>query len=138
MTELIDDDTRTPAQHMADVAATTLARLARLHDELEHLGGQLSMLADWTAEHQPSLPHEWLGDVADTVDELGCCVPELVRDIAATLPTRHRHLLEADGRRVDGRWDGARGRGIIRGSSSTNSESQWSQPAPHHDRKADQ
>jgi hypothetical protein len=82
---------RTPEQHMADVAAYTLQRLSRLHDELDALGGQLSMLSDWAAEHQPHLPHEWLGDVADTIDQLGCCVPELVREISATLPTRHRH-----------------------------------------------
>ncbi|GAA2180964.1 hypothetical protein GCM10009785_13930 [Brooklawnia cerclae] len=34
-------------------------------------------------------------------------------------------VLDADGRRKDGKWDGAKGRGIIRGSSSTNSESSW-------------
>jgi hypothetical protein len=93
MTDTTDDiDTRTPEQHMADVASYTLLRLARLNGELEALGSQLSHLADWVAEHHPHLAHEWLGEVADTVDELGCCVPQLVREIAATLPTRHRHL----------------------------------------------
>ena len=34
-------------------------------------------------------------------------------------------VLEADGRRIDGKWDGAKGRAVIRGSASTNSESAW-------------
>lgn len=44
--------------------------------------------ADWADEHDLADRGEFLDDIADTVGRLRCCVPEAVRDIAATLPVR--------------------------------------------------
>jgi hypothetical protein len=85
------DDTRTPEQHMADIAACTLNRLARLRGELDSLQGQLERLVDYGIEHDlfdsariPVL----LGDTIESLTALGCCVPTAVRDIASVLPIR--------------------------------------------------
>jgi hypothetical protein len=94
-----DDDTRTAEQHMADVAAYTLERLARLDEELDALRGQLEHLSDWADRHHKHDHAELLSDTADAVGILGCCVPDAVRDIAATLhdaaQPRRRHLAAA-------------------------------------------
>jgi hypothetical protein len=44
--------------------------------------------ADWADERDLADRGEFLDDIADTVGRLRCCVPEAVRDIAATLPVR--------------------------------------------------
>jgi hypothetical protein len=93
MTERIDE------QHMADVAAAALANLTELHDSLTSLRVQLQFLSDWATNHHPDihhkdrpdmLHHEFLGAVAHMVGALTYhgCVPEMVRDIAETLPIR--------------------------------------------------
>jgi hypothetical protein len=89
-TEHVDDvdGRRTPQQHMSDVAAATLARLHNLGEELEHLETQIGLLADWATEHDLADRGEFLTDIAETLNRFGCCVPEAVRDIAATLPVR--------------------------------------------------
>jgi hypothetical protein len=99
-TQTVDRNDRTPEQHMADVAACTLGRLADLSEELDHLQRQLEMLAGWAADH-PDVDYKSLvilgddvagfgvlGGVIETLAALRCWVPELVRDIAATLPIR--------------------------------------------------
>ncbi len=83
---MIDD--RTPEQHMADVASATLARLAKLQREHHFLRQQLMLLSGWAAEHQAHLDHELLQGIARAISTFDCCVPEAVRDIAATLPIR--------------------------------------------------
>lgn len=88
MTDRHADDGRTDEQHMADVASHTLERLARLDDEISSLARQLEMLADWDRQRSHLAADEFLDDVAQTVRQLACCVPEAVRDIAATLPIR--------------------------------------------------
>jgi hypothetical protein len=50
-TQTVDRNDRTPEQHMADVAACTLGRLADLSEGLDHLQRQLEMLAGWAADH---------------------------------------------------------------------------------------
>jgi hypothetical protein len=82
-------DRRTAEQHMADVAAATLARLHHLHGELGHLKTQLEALAYWADEHHPDTRHGLLLDhTAAVIGCLGCCVTEAVRDVASTLPIR--------------------------------------------------
>ena len=82
-------DDRSLHEHMADIAAATLARLQELHGELVHLEDQLDMLADWAVEqHQLADRGEFLTNIAVSISKLGCCVPEAVRDIASTLPVR--------------------------------------------------
>jgi hypothetical protein len=84
-----DDDIRTPEQHMADVAAYTLARLAGIDEDMDYLTDQLADLADWAADDEPHLRHHpFLDDVANRLDTLRFDVPDAVRDIAATLPVR--------------------------------------------------
>jgi hypothetical protein len=90
---------RTDEQHMADVAAATLANLTELHDSLSSLRVQLQFLSNWATEHQPDmrhkdrpdmLHHQFLAVAAYLVGALTYhgCVPDMVRDIAATLPIR--------------------------------------------------
>jgi hypothetical protein len=81
-------DTRTPEQHMSDIAAHTLRRLGWMYQDLEALHSQLRLLADYAAEHQPDLGHEFLTNSAVAACKFTCCVPEVVRDIASRLPIR--------------------------------------------------
>jgi hypothetical protein len=81
-------DDRTPEQHAADIAAATLERLAKLGNEFATLETQLQALYVWADGRQQDGPGRFLEDIADAVGKLTCCVPEAVRDIAATLPIR--------------------------------------------------
>lgn len=85
-------DTRTPAEHMADVAAATLARHGRLRNELEYLSHQLKMLGDYIHDTDMDLAHQ-LMEVAAGADAVGCqCVRDMVETVAAGLPDRARRL----------------------------------------------
>jgi hypothetical protein len=84
-------DGRTPEQHTADVAAVTLARLTKLHDDLGALKGQLHILAAWADQHGPDPHTETLADAEYHVGLLlpdSAQVADAIRDIAATLPIR--------------------------------------------------
>lgn len=80
--------TRTDEQHLADVAAHTLRRLAWMYDDFEHLHSQLCQLADYAADNHPDLQHEFLIESAMVAKRFTCCVPEVVRDLASRLPIR--------------------------------------------------
>jgi hypothetical protein len=90
-----DDDDRTDDQVTADVAATTLARLAHICEEHHHLTHQLFELAEWAIENDPDGRGDelaiFIGDVAASL-RLNCglfdALAEGVRDIAAKLPMR--------------------------------------------------
>jgi hypothetical protein len=79
--ELEMTDTRTPEQHMADVANYTVERLARLEDELDPLQSQLDALSDWAAEHQLNWHRDFFADLAEAVEALRNCVPDVVCEL---------------------------------------------------------
>jgi hypothetical protein len=93
-----DDDDRTDEQVAADIAATTLARLARIDEEHHQLSHQLADLADRADDLDPDGDDEslrWAGmflpDVAASLRLnylLFKTAAECVRDIAAKLPVR--------------------------------------------------
>jgi hypothetical protein len=93
-----DDDERTDEQIAADVAATTLARLAHIDEEHHQLCHQLDDLSEWADDLNPDDDDEslrfdgmFLHDVAASVrlnHLLFKTAAECVRDIAAKLPLR--------------------------------------------------
>jgi hypothetical protein len=89
-----DDDARTDEQITADIAATTLARLAHLDEEHHQLHHQLVELAEWVGDPDGpdgEYPDIFLFDVAASLrlnHLLFNTVAECVRDIAAKLPVR--------------------------------------------------
>ena len=87
-------DERTEEQHMADVANTTLGRLAKIRSELHSVSHQLNMLSYWAGrmddddELLASDRAELLALAAENAMDLATIIPGMVRDIASTLPMR--------------------------------------------------
>jgi hypothetical protein len=85
-------DTRSPDQHMSDIAAATLDRLARLDDELDSLKSQFAMLGRFTYDADSDSDKDkglQLLGVASTLELLRSeGVKNLVRDVAEKLPVR--------------------------------------------------
>ena len=84
-----DDDYRTDEQIAADIAATTLARLAHIDEEHHQLHHQLADLAEWADDDRGV--DIFLHDVAASLRlnrDLFETTAEAVRDIAAKLPVR--------------------------------------------------
>jgi hypothetical protein len=79
---------RTSKQHMADVAAATLATLTRLMDDAQTLASQLEILGGCLREEDPGamIPDPLLA--AHATPWVLTNAQEAVRDIAATLPIR--------------------------------------------------
>lgn len=86
----MNEDTRTPEEHMADVAGATLQRLAMISDEMESLHRQLFMLGVWTHEHDNIDMAHKLMTLSKWAEVLTCEFTfDLVRDVAQTLPIRN-------------------------------------------------
>ena len=87
MSEL-DDDTRTPEQHMADVAEATLERLCRVCDELHSLSDQFTMLGRYAHETDTELGHQLLA-LAEMAQILGSAqAGGEIRSLRNRLPRR--------------------------------------------------
>jgi hypothetical protein len=94
---------RTDGQHMADVAAASLATLIGLRESLDHLGHQLAMLADWADDHGLACLDR-LDAAANAANCLLCgCLPEAIRDLASGLPIRGLDWNETASRHPGGR-----------------------------------
>ncbi|WP_405159536.1 hypothetical protein OG203_23995 [Nocardia sp. NBC_01499] len=83
-------DDRTPAEHMADVASSTLDRLDRICLELEVLSSQLGMLGGFALEYPDlGVDGNYLLAASDgAVRMLLRDTPEEIRTLASRLPIR--------------------------------------------------
>ena len=81
-------DTRTPDQHMSDVASSALRQLARWSDELNGLRRQFCLLSEHFGDRDDDQAHR-LTTVAHAAAALSSeDTKELLRDVASTLPVR--------------------------------------------------
>lgn len=82
------EDTRTPEQHLADVAAATSRQLGRLADQLDGLRRQFLLLGEHVHDRNEDQGNRLMAAALAAALLASEDTRDLVRGVAATLPVR--------------------------------------------------